>query len=476
VSERTLRGAESELAMATPPHTVGATRREVDSMGPIAVPSDRYWGAQTQRSLAYFAIGDERMPRAVVLGLTLLKKAAAEVNHELGKLDAERMTLIVQACDEVLAGQLDAHFPLSVWQTGSGTQTNMNVNEVVANRANELAGQPLGGKSPVHPNDAFPTAMHIAAVSALHEGLLPALVSLSATLADKSAEFVDVIKIGRTHLQDATPLTLGQSIGAWAAQLEQARAAILRAIPPLEELAAGGTAVGTGLNSPPEFGTRVAARLAELTGFRFVSAENKFAALAGHDAIVGASGALCQLATAAMKLANDVRWLASGPRAGIGELRIPENEPGSSIMPGKVNPTQCEALAMVCAQVLGNHATIALAGSQGNFELNVWKPVIAHNFLQSVRLLGDALASFDVHCARGIAPNRAVIADHLARSLMLVTALNQSIGYDSAAAIAKHAYSHDLTLREAAEELGVMTAREFDAAVRPEDMLAPRDP
>jgi fumarate hydratase, class II len=460
------------------------TRRETDSMGEVQVQRDRYWGAQTERSLGYFAIGEERMPRDIVRGLVLLKKAAARVNHALGLLDTERSVLIVRAADEALSGALDAHFPLSVWQTGSGTQSNMNVNEVLANRANELAGSPLGTKSPVHPNDhvnmsqssndAFPTAMHLAAVGALREQLLPRLRALAGTLAERAARYAHIIKIGRTHLQDATPLTLGQEMSGWVAQLEAAAFAIERALPPLEELAAGGTAVGTGLNAPSEFGERVAAELAQLTGHPFVSAPNKFAALAAHDALVGASGALSQLATAALKLANDVRWLASGPRAGLGELRIPENEPGSSIMPGKVNPTQCEALAMVAVQVLGNHTTIAFAGSQGNFELNVYKPVIAYAFLQSARLLGDALASFDAHCARGIEPVPARMAELVSRSLMLVTALSGKLGYDGAARIAKHAHTHDLTLREAALALGLLSGEEFDRAVRPEAMLGPR--
>ncbi|HMV67169.1 MAG TPA: class II fumarate hydratase [Myxococcota bacterium] len=459
------------------------TRIETDSFGPIEVPADRYWGAQTQRARRHFRIGEERMPREVVRAFGVVKKAAAIVNEELGLLDRERSTWIQRAADEVIVGRLDDHFPLVVWQTGSGTQTNMNVNEVIANRAIELAGGRVGSKDPVHPNDhvnlsqstndAFPTAMHVAAVEAIEGWLLPRVRQLRDTLAERSAAFDDIIKIGRTHLQDAVPLTLGQEISGWVSQLDHAITAIRTAMPQLYELALGGTAVGTGLNAHPELGARAAAVIARLTGQPFVSASNKFAALAAHDAFVAAHGAIKQLAVAAIKIANDVRWLASGPRCGIGELVIPENEPGSSIMPGKVNPTQSEAMTMVCARVLGNDATITFAASQGNFELNVYKPVIAHCFLQSTRLLGDACASFDTHCARGIEPDRDRIADLVGRSLMLVTALSPHVGYDNASRIARHAHRTGRTLREAALELGVVTADEFDRWVVPARMVGP---
>ncbi len=460
-----------------------ATRVETDSLGPVEVPADRYWGAQTQRSLQNFPIGEERMPREIVRAFGVLKKAAALVNRDLGMLDAPIAELICRAADEVIEGRLDDHFPLVVWQTGSGTQSNMNVNEVVANRAIEMAGGVLGSKDPVHPNDhvnrsqssndTFPTAMHIAAVEGIERHLLPRVRHLHRTLARKAEAYWDVVKIGRTHLQDATPLRLGQEISGWAAQIERAIQAVEATLPQLRELALGGTAVGTGLNTHPEYAERVAARISELTGLRFVSGPNKFALLAAHDAIVGTSGALKQLAAACLKLANDVRWLASGPRCGIGEITIPANEPGSSIMPGKVNPTQAEALTMVCVQVMGNDAAIGIAGSQGNFELNVYKPVMAYNLLQSIRLLGDACESFEERCARGIEPNRQVIERHLRDSLMLVTALNPIVGYDAAARIAKHAFAEGITLREAAERLGILSAERFDEVVRPERMVGP---
>ncbi|MGB5811944.1 MAG: class II fumarate hydratase [Polyangiales bacterium] len=460
-----------------------AIRVESDSMGNIEVPADKYYGAQTMRSRHNFKIGGERMPTEIVRAFGVLKKAAALTNRELDNLEQDICDLIVRAADEVIDGKLDDHFPLVVWQTGSGTQSNMNVNEVISNRAIELAGGELGSKTPVHPNDhvnrsqssndTFPTAMHIAAVIEIEDRLLPRIETLRDTLHAKSEAFADIVKIGRTHLQDATPLTLGQEISGWVSQIDHGLAAIRATLPQLRELALGGTAVGTGLNTHPEYARRVAAKIAELTRKGFVTAPNKFAALAGHDAFVGTSGSLKQLAVALMKIANDVRWLSSGPRSGIGEIRIPENEPGSSIMPGKVNPTQCEALTMVCTQVMGNDATIGIAGSQGNFELNVYKPVMAYNLLQSVRLLGDSAASFNEHCAVGIEPNRDTIDDKLRRSLMLVTALNPKIGYDNAAKVAKHAYKHNTTLREAAIELGLLSGEEFDDAINPEDMVGP---
>jgi fumarate hydratase class II len=450
-------------------------------MGPIAVRADRYWGAQTERSLHHFAIGDDRMPIAVVHALGLLKKAAAAVNRELELLDARRAELIARAADEVIAGKLDAHFPLSVWQTGSGTQTNMNVNEVIANRAIELAGGKLGSKDPVHPNDhvnmsqssndTFPTAMHVAAALEITRRLVPSVQALRDALAAKAREFAGIVKIGRTHLQDAVPLTLGQEFSGYVAQLDGALARIDATLPGLLALAIGGTAVGTGLNAPAGFGDAVARKLAELTGLSFVSAPNKFAALAAHDDLVMASGALRTLAVASMKIANDLRWLGSGPRSGLGELALPENEPGSSIMPGKVNPTQAEALTMVAVQVMGNDTAIALAGSQGNFELNVFKPVIIFNFLHSAELLSDACARFREFCVDGIQANRVRIAELVGRSLMLVTALAPHIGYDRAAAIAKRAHAEGLTLREAALASGHLTAEQYDRWVRPEDMV-----
>jgi fumarate hydratase class II len=463
-----------------------ATRTETDSMGAIEVDAARYWGAQTQRSLENFRIGTERMPRELVHALATIKKASAEVNRDLGLLPEAKAKLIAAAADEVIRGDHDGEFPLVVWQTGSGTQTNMNVNEVIANRAIELAGGGRGDKRPIHPNDdvnrsqssndVFPAAMHIATADRTVRHLLPAVARLRDTLLGKSRAFADVVKIGRTHLQDATPITLGQEISGWVAQLDHATGAIWAALPAVHELALGGTAVGTGLNTHPAYAVRVAARLAELTGLAFVTAPNKFAALAAHDGLVGLHGAVKLLATALMKIANDVRWLASGPRCGLGELRIPENEPGSSIMPGKVNPTQCEAMTMVCAQVLGNDVAISIGGASGNFELNVYKPLIAHAALQSIRLLGDACASFDEHCARGIEPNRAEIERKLSQSLMLVTALAPHIGYDKAAQIAKHAHVHGTTLRDAAIALGLVTPDDFDRWVRPEEMVSPSAP
>ena len=456
-------------------------RVESDSMGTINVPADRYYGAQTARSLANFDIGGEKMPTEIIRAFGILKKAAALANNKLGLMDETTRDLIVRAADEVISGQLRDHFPLVVWQTGSGTQSNMNVNEVISNRAIEMAGGTMGSKKPIHPNDhvnmsqssndTYPTAMHIAAVEAIENYLAARVTLLRDTLAAKSKEFMDVVKIGRTHLQDATPLTLGQEMSGWVAQLDLALAAIRATLPQLYELALGGTAVGTGLNAHPKYGETVAAEIAALTGQPFVTAPNKYAVMAGHDAFVGTHGALKQLAVALMKIANDVRWLASGPRSGLGEITIPENEPGSSIMPGKVNPTQSEAMTMVAVQVMGNDAAIGMAASQGNFELNVFKPVIAYNFLQSVRLLADAAKSFNDHCAIGIEPDRVRIRQLVDQSLMLVTALNRRIGYDNAAKIAKNAHKKGTTLRESAIELGLLTGEEFDAEVRPENMV-----
>jgi len=459
------------------------TRIESDSMGTIEVPADRYWGAQTQRSLQHFSIGSERMPIEVVRALGLLKKAAAQVNEAAGRLDARKAELIVRAADEVIEGRLDDHFPLRVWQTGSGTQSNMNANEVIANRAIELAGGTLGSKSPIHPNDdvnmsqssndTFPTAMHMAAAEALVRRLLPAVRALRDELEGKARAFDDIVKIGRTHLQDAVPLTLGQEFSGYVAQLDDGLARIEACLPELYRLAIGGTAVGTGLNAPKGFGEAAAQRLAELTGLPFVSAPNKFAALAAHDALVAAHGTLRTLAVSLMKLANDLRWLGSGPRSGLGELSLPENEPGSSIMPGKVNPTQAEALTMVCTQVFGNDVTITVAGSQGNFELNVYKPVLIHDFLQSATLLSDACRSFREFCVAGLEPNRERIGELVDRSLMLVTALSPHIGYDKAAAIAKKALHEGLTLREAGLALGYLSGEEYDAWVDPGAMVRP---
>jgi fumarate hydratase, class II len=459
------------------------TRTETDSMGAIEVPAGHYWGAQTQRSLHHFAIGDNRMPRAVIRGMAVLKKAAAIVNRELGKLSPEKAALIIQAADEILDGELDDEFPLSVWQTGSGTQTNMNVNEVISNRAIELAGGEIGTKKPIHPNDdvnmsqssndTFPTAMHIAAAENLVHELVPSVRRLRAALAAKAEEFAPIVKIGRTHLQDAVPLTLGQEFGGYVAQLDADLERIEQVLPGLYELAIGGTAVGTGLNTHPEFAERTAAEIAALTGLPFVSAPNKFAALAAHDALVFASGALRTLAVSLMKIANDIRWLASGPRAGLGELILPENEPGSSIMPGKVNPTQSEAMTMVCVQVMGNDTTIGIAGSQGNFELNVFKPVMIFNLLHSVDLLAGACDGFREFAVEGVQADEEAIAEYVADSLMAVTALTPHIGYDSAAAVAKHAHQHRLRLKDAVVGLGHLTAEEFDRLVRPENMTRP---
>lgn len=456
-------------------------RSETDSFGPIDVPADALWGAQTQRSLAHFHISSEKMPPELIQALARVKRACAEANRELGKLDDAKAAAIVGAADEVLARRHDGEFPLSVWQTGSGTQSNMNMNEVLANRASELLGGRRGPARLVHPNDdvnhgqssndIFPTAMHVAAATQVAERLLPSLGQLRRALEAKAQAFAGIVKIGRTHLQDATPLTLGQEMSGWAAQLALAEQAIRATQPMLCQLAVGGTAVGTGLNTDPSFGGAVAARLAEDSGLPFESAGNKFAALAGHEPLVFAHGALKTLAAALMKIANDIRWLGSGPRSGLGELTLPENEPGSSIMPGKVNPTQCEAMTMLCCQVLGNDAALAIGAASGNFELNVFKPLIAHNFLQSVRLLADGMDSLREHCVDGMEANRARIAELMERSLMLVTALNPHIGYDKAAAIAKHAHRHGTTLREAALALGHLSAEQFDAWVRPEDMV-----
>jgi fumarate hydratase class II len=461
------------------------TRWEHDSLGAIEVDADRYWGAQTQRSLGNFSIGAERFPRVVIWALGAVKKACAEVNRELGQLPESLAGAIATAADEVISGALDDHFPLVVFQTGSGTQTNMNANEVIANRSIEILGGVQGSKNPVHPNDhvnlgqssndVFPTVMHLATVDRIQARLLPQVEQLRATLDAKAQSFRHVVKIGRTHLMDATPLTLGNAISGWAAQLDIALQTLRRALPPLHDLALGGTAVGTGLNTHPEFGARTAARLAEITGYPFTSAPNKFAALAGHEAMATASGACRTLAAALMKIANDTRWLASGPRSGIGEITLPANEPGSSIMPGKVNPTQAEALAMVCCQVMGNDATVGFAASQGNLELNVFKPVILANVLSSIRLLADACESFEKRCAAGIEPNRDRIARHLERSFMLVTALAPVVGYDVAAQVAEKAHSEGKTLREAALEIGVADAKTLDEVLNPETMLGPRE-
>ena len=451
-------------------------RIERDSMGEVRVPADRYWGAQTQRSYENFKIGTEKMPAEIIRAFAVLKKAAALANHRLGKLDGRRLDCIARACDEILAGELDGHFPLVVWQTGSGTQSNMNVNEVIANRGNEIAGEKL-----LHPNDhvnmsqssndTFPTAMHIAAAVAMEDKLLPAVDALAATFRRLEGENGDVVKSGRTHMQDAVPITLAQEISGWRTSLERDRALLVSALPPLRELALGGTAVGTGLNAPKGFDTAVAEAVAELTGKSFVTAPNKFHALTSKDELVFAHGALKALAADLMKIANDVRWLASGPRCGLGEIAIPANEPGSSIMPGKVNPTQCEAVTMVAVQVMANDVAVGLAASQGNFELNVFMPVCIYNFLQSVRLLGDCIRSFNDHCAAGITANREKCRQNLHNSLMLVTALNPYIGYDNAAKTAKKAYAENISLKEACVALGFLTAEEFDKVFRPEEMV-----
>ncbi|WP_427111625.1 class II fumarate hydratase [Proteus mirabilis] len=460
---------------------MAATRIEKDSMGQIEVPADQLWGAQTQRSLEHFRISVEKMPVALIHALALTKKAAAGVNMDLGLLPKERADAIIAAADEVLAGKHPTEFPLAIWQTGSGTQSNMNMNEVLANRGSEILGGIRGMERKIHPNDdvnksqssndVFPTAMHVAAVIALRQDLLPELKSLLKVFKEKAEAFHDIVKIGRTHLQDATPLTLGQEISGWAAMLEHNIKHIEDSVPHVCELALGGTAVGTGLNTHPEYAVRVAKRIAELSGQPFVTAPNKFEALATCDALVHSHGALKGLAASLMKIANDVRWLASGPRCGIGEISIPENEPGSSIMPGKVNPTQCEALTMLCAQVMGNDVAINIGGASGNFELNVYRPMIIDNFLQSVRLLADGMRSFNEHCAIGIESNRERINKLLHESLMLVTALNTHIGYDKAAEIAKKAHKEGLTLKESALKLNYLTAEEFDSWVRPEDMV-----
>src|SRR5438067_503727 len=458
------------------------TRIETDSMGEIEVPADKYWGAQTQRSLIHFAIGFDVMPREMIRAFGVLKKSCALVNHDLGKLWGDKLKFIVEACAEVIEGKLDEHFPLRVWQTGSGTQTNMNANEVISNRAIELAGGVLGSKKPIHPNDdvnmsqssndTFPTSMHIAAAEQMNK-LSPRVLEVESAIDAKAEEFKDVVKIGRTHLQDATPLTVGQEMSGWASLLERDIDRLKETLPGLYDLAIGGTAVGTGLNAHPEFGERAAKKTAELTGLPFKSHPNKFAALSAHDEIVFCSGALKTLAASLMKIANDIRWLASGPRCGLGELIIPENEPGSSIMPGKVNPTQSEAMTMVAVQVMGNDAAVGFAGSQGNFELNVFKPVMIFNYLHSVELLADACVSFVDHCITGIEVNRDQIDRYVHNSLMLVTALAPKIGYDNAAKVAKTANKEHLSLREAAIKLGYVTAAEFDALVKPEDMTHP---
>ena len=459
---------------------MGEVRIEADTMGELEVPADRYYGCQTARSLINFDIGDDKMPRGVIRAFGILKQAAAKVNSDLGQLDGKVAKLIISAAEEVINGELDDHFPLRVWQTGSGTQSNMNTNEVIANRAIEMAGGVLGSKSPVHPNDhvnraqssndTFPTAMHIASAEAITSELIPSLVLLRDALAKKSDEWSDIVKIGRTHLMDAVPLTLGQEASGWVAQLDADIRRIEFALEDLHELALGGTAVGTGLNTHPEFANRVASAIALKTNLPFVSAPNKFSQLAAHDAIVAASGALNTLAVSLMKIANDIRWLGSGPRCGLQELSLPANEPGSSIMPGKVNPTQSEAMTMVCCQVMGNHTAITVGGSQGNFELNVFKPMMIHNLLHSVRILSDSMRAFRTKCVEGIEPNEGMIRNHLENSLMLVTALNNHIGYDKAAKIAKKAHEEGTTLREAALELGYLSNEEFDQWVRPEEM------
>jgi fumarate hydratase class II len=460
-----------------------ALRNEHDTMGEVKVPESAYYGAQTARSLVNFDIGTEKIPIEVIRAFGILKKAAAIVNRELGLLEQDRADLIVQACEEVIEGKLDEHFPLGVWQTGSGTQTNMNVNEVIANRAIEIAGGVLGSKTPVHPNDdvnksqssndTFPTAMHIASATAITHKLLPAVEKLAGFVQDKSRQFADIVKIGRTHLMDAVPLTLGQEFSGYAAQLHRGRDRVAQRLPWLYELALGGTAVGTGLNTHPEFATRAAEKIAEMTEMPFVSAANKFESLAAHDAIVETSGALRTLAVSLNKIANDIRWLASGPRCGIGEIMLPANEPGSSIMPGKVNPTQCEAITMIAAQVMGNDTTIAFAGASGNFELNVYKPVIIYNLLQSIRLLSDGCRCFADKCVAGLEVNERVISGYVQNSLMLVTALNPHIGYDKAAQIAKEAHAKGTTLRQAAVSSGILSADEFDRLVVPDKMTGP---
>jgi fumarate hydratase class II len=471
------------MSHATQTPTSVPTRTESDSMGKIDVPTDRYYGAQTARSLIHFDIGKDTMPPELIRAFGILKKAAALVNQDLGKLSPEKAQLITRAADEIISGKLNAHFPLRIWQTGSGTQTNMNVNEVISNRAIEMAGGEMGSKKPIHPNDdvnmsqssndTFPSAMHIAAAAETARRLLPAVKKLRDSLDAKAKEFADIVKIGRTHLQDATPLTLGQEFSGYVSLLDRDGARIAMALDGLYDLAIGGTAVGTGLNAHPEFAERAARKISELAGLPFRSHPNKFAALSAHDEIVFASGALKTLAASLMKIANDIRWLASGPRCGLGELKLPENEPGSSIMPGKVNPTQSEAVTMVAVQVMGNDAAIGFAGSQGNFELNVFKPVMIFNYLHSVELLADASNSFVDHCIVGIEADRAQIGHYVHNSLMLVTALAPKIGYDNAAMVAKAAHHAHITLREAALNLGLISAEDFDALVKPEDMTHP---
>ena len=470
------------MSQPFPDKQTQSTRSETDSMGAIDVAADRYWGAQTERSLHHFNIGHDVMPREMIRALGTLKKACALVNNELGKLPEDKLKLIVQACDEVIEGRLDEHFPLRVWQTGSGTQTNMNANEVISNRAIQIAGGVMGSKKPIHPNDdvnmsqssndTFPTAMHIAAAEQMNK-LIPRVQEVQEAITAKAQEFKDVVKIGRTHLQDATPLTVGQEMSGWASLLARDIDRMKVTLPGLYDLAIGGTAVGTGLNAHPEFAERAAKKIAELTGLPFKSHPNKFAALSAHDEMVFCSGGLKTLAASLMKIANDVRWLASGPRCGLGELVIPENEPGSSIMPGKVNPTQSEAMTMVAVQVMGNDAAIGFADSQGNFELNVFKPVIIHNLLHSIRLIHDACHGFVEYCLTGMTINREKIDEHLRDSLMLVTALNEHIGYDNAAKIAKNAHKKGVSLRESAIELGLLTGEQFDEWVKPEEMTHP---
>lgn len=456
-------------------------RKESDSLGEVKVPASMYYGAQTQRSKENFTIGGQKIPQEVIYAYALIKKAAACVNEELGKLEKEKKEAIVQACEEILEGKFDGHFPLVVWQTGSGTQTNMNVNEVVANRASEILGGELGKKDPIHPNDhvnmsqssndTFPTAMHIAAVLKIEKTLIPSLKALASSLHQKAQAYADIVKIGRTHLMDATPLTLGQEFSGYSSQLEHGLACVKNTLVHLKELALGGTAVGTGINSHPDFAVKAAEKLSQLTQIDFITAPNKFEAMAGHDAIVEASGALKRLACSLMKIGNDIRLMGSGPRCGIGELKLPANEPGSSIMPGKVNPTQCEALTMVCAQVMGNDAAIGIAGSQGHFELNVFKPMMIHNLIQSLQLLSDSMDSFREKCVDGIEPNHKKIKEYLENSLMLATALNKELGYDTAAKIVKKAYQEDLSLLESALELGVLTEEKFKVIVDPKKMI-----
>jgi fumarate hydratase class II len=473
----------SEAVKPTATPTGVPTRRESDSMGKMEVPADRYYGAQTARSLIHFAIGKDTMPPELIRAFGILKKAAALVNQDLGKLSAEKSRLITQAADEIVSGKLNDHFPLRIWQTGSGTQTNMNVNEVISNRAIEITGGVLGSKKPIHPNDdvnmsqssndTFPTAMHIAAATETARRLLPAVKKLRDALDAKAKEFAGIVKIGRTHLQDATPLTVGQEFSGWVSLLDRDLTRISDALDGLYDLAIGGTAVGTGLNAHPEFAERAARKINELSGLPFRSHPNKFASLSAHDEIVFASGALKTLAASLMKIANDIRWLASGPRCGLGELTLPENEPGSSIMPGKVNPTQCEAITMVAVQVMGNDAAIGFAGSQGNFELNVFKPVMIYNYLHSVELLADSCNAFVDHCVHGIEVNRDIVDHYVKDSLMLVTALAPKIGYDNAAKVAHTAHQEHITLRQAALKLGFLTGEEFDALVKPEEMTHP---